>query len=46
MVSQERDSCCIDLGIDEENEDLYEDMDAISFLEFYKSVVGKTFSKL
>lgn len=43
---KKKNSCCIDLGVSEEEEYLYQDMDAASFLDLYKSVVDKTFSKL
>lgn len=43
---KKKDSCCIDLGVDDEDEYLYIDMDATSFIDLFKSVIDKTFSKL
>ncbi|MEQ8425761.1 MAG: hypothetical protein RIA63_13680, partial [Cyclobacteriaceae bacterium] len=40
-----KDSCCINLGVDEEDEFLFRDMDAASFVELYDSVLRKTFGK-
>lgn len=41
-----KDSCCVDLGVDEEDENLYRNMDTSSFLELYQQVLQKTFEKL
>ncbi|MEP2669959.1 MAG: hypothetical protein ABJH04_13230 [Cyclobacteriaceae bacterium] len=40
-----KDSCCIDFGVEDEDEYFYQDMDAASFLELYESVLRKTFGK-
>lgn len=40
-----KDSCCIDLGVSDEEENLYSNMDATSFLDLYQSVLVKAFSK-
>ncbi|MEQ9414942.1 MAG: hypothetical protein RIF39_13985 [Cyclobacteriaceae bacterium] len=40
-----KDSCCVDFGIDDEDENLYQDMDTAPFLELYESVLRKTFEK-
>ncbi len=40
-----KDSCCIDFGVEEEDEHFYQDMDAASFLELYESLLRKTFDK-
>ena len=43
---KKKDSCCIDLGVDDEYVYLHQDMDATEFLDLYKSVVDKAFNKL
>ncbi len=43
---KKKDSCCIDLGVDDEDVYLHQDMDATEFMDLYEAVVDKTFSKL
>lgn len=40
-----KDSCCIDFGVEDDDEYFHQDMDASSFLELYQSVLRKTFGK-
>lgn len=41
-----KDSCCIDFGVDEEDQQFHQDMDVTSFLDLYQSVLRKTFGKI
>lgn len=41
-----KDSCCIDLGVSDDDEYMYEDMEASEFLDLYRSVLEKTLGKL
>ncbi|HCM77921.1 MAG TPA: hypothetical protein DIS90_16175 [Cytophagales bacterium] len=40
-----KDSCCIDFGVNEEDESQYAYMDASSFLQLYESTLLKTFGR-